>query len=144
MDDVDQRVKILSQFVNDGHASLPDRFKFACLWAPFARSFRHPTTSTAYENVIYSKRNTLLFAPTLQLQHATLATASDSDYSHRMPLDYASYQVDLGQLEEAIATLEIGRALLWSEMRHLRTSVDQLLQAHPHLAHKFAAVSRDL
>ena len=144
MHDVDQGVKILSQLVNDGHASLPDRFMFACLWASFARNFRHPSTSSAYENAISSMKKTLLFAPTLQLQHATLATASDSDYSQRMPLDYASYQVDLGRLDEAIMTLEIGRALLWSEMRHLRTSVDQLLQEHPQLAHKFAAVSRDL
>ncbi len=60
-----------------------------------------------------------------------------------MPLDYASYYVDLRQLEEAIETLERGRALLWSEMRHLHTSVDQFLQADPHLGHKFAAVSRD-
>ena len=29
-------------------------------------------------------------------------------------------------------------------MRHLRTSVDQLLQADPQLGHKFAAVNRDL
>ena len=83
----------------------------------------------------------LLFAPTLQLQHATLAM---SDVSHNIPLDYASYQIDLGQLEEAIETLERGRALLWSEMRHLRTSVDQLVQEDPHLGHKFAAVNRDL
>src|SRR6266702_1022999 len=60
------------------------------------------------------------------------------------PLDYPSYQVDLHQLERAIKTLERGRALLWSEMRHLRTSVDQLLQADPDLEHRFAAVGRDL
>ncbi len=81
------------------------------------------------------------FTPTLQLQHATLAATYD-DF-HRMPLDYASYYVDLRQPEEAIETLERGRALLWSEMRHLRTSVDRFLQADPHLGHKFAAVSRD-
>ncbi|KAH9018666.1 CHAT domain-containing protein [Lactarius pseudohatsudake] len=83
-----------------------------------------------------------LFAPTLQLQHATLANMDINH--HRLPLDYASYQVDLRQLAEAIVTLERGRALLWSEMRHLRTSIDQLQQAHPQLAHNFAAVNRDL
>ncbi|KAI9451569.1 CHAT domain-containing protein [Lactarius psammicola] len=108
----------------------------------FARGFRHPSTSIAYENAISSMQKALLFAPTLQLQHATLLTTSD--YSHRMPLDYASYRIDLRQVEGAIEILERGRALLWSEMRHLRTSVDQLLQAHPLLAHKFAAVNRDL
>jgi hypothetical protein len=84
----------------------------------------------------------LLFAPTLQLQHTTLSTSPDVLRS--MPLDYASYQLDLGQVEKAIETLERGRALLWSEMRHLRTSTDQLLEADPDLGGKFATVSREL
>ncbi|KAH9020888.1 CHAT domain-containing protein [Lactarius hengduanensis] len=142
MQDVDEGVELLSQCVNDGHASLPDRFQLACVWASFARGFRHPSTLTAYENAISSMQKALLFAPTLQQQHATLATMPD--YSNRMPLDYASYQVNQRQLEEAIETLERGRALLWSEMRHLRTSIDQLLEADPDLGHKFTAVNRDL
>jgi hypothetical protein len=83
----------------------------------------------------------VLFSPTLQLQHATLAMDDDAQ---SMPLDYASYQLDHHQLEEAIEVLERGRALLWSEMRHLRTSIDQFLSADPVLGHKFAAVNRDL
>ncbi len=86
-------------------------------------------------------QDSLLFAPTLQLQHAILTTF---DLAHRMPLDYASYQVDLHQLEEAIKTLERGRTLLWSEMRHLRASVDQLPQADLQLAQEFAVTNRDL
>jgi CHAT domain-containing protein len=82
------------------------------------------------------------FSQTLQLQHATLATAHHITQS--LSLDYASYRVDQHQLEEAIEVLERGRALLWSEMRHLRTSIDQLLSADPVLGHKFAAVNRDL
>ncbi|KAH9032359.1 hypothetical protein EDB83DRAFT_2554855 [Lactarius deliciosus] len=89
--------------------------------------------STAYETAMSLVQYALVFAPTLQQQHATLA---GSDNTHGMPLDYASYWVDLNKLEEAIETLERGRALLWSEMRHLRASADQLLQAHPQLAHR--------
>ena len=140
--DVDEGAKLLSICVNDGHASLPDRFQFACLWASFARAFRHLSTPTAYGNAMSSMQKALLFAPTLQQQHATLSNTPDC--SHRMSLDYASYLVDQGQLEEAIEALERGRALLWSEMRRLRTSVDQLLHAHPDIGHKFAAVTKDL
>ncbi|KAF8258228.1 hypothetical protein EI94DRAFT_1177678 [Lactarius quietus] len=82
-----------------------------------------------------------LFSPTLHLQHLTLAKYVPT---HSMPLDYASYQVELGQPVEAIETLERGRALLWSEMRHFRTPIDQLVKAHPDLGRKFAAVNRDL
>ncbi|KAI9452973.1 CHAT domain-containing protein [Lactarius psammicola] len=114
----------------------------ACTWATIARDIRHPSVSTAYERAMTLIQDTLRVAPTLQLQHAALTRTSD--ICCRMPLDYASYQVDLHQLEEAIETLERGRALLWSEMHHLRTSVDQLLLSHPDLAHKFATVNRDL
>ncbi|KAH9027745.1 hypothetical protein EDB84DRAFT_1677426 [Lactarius hengduanensis] len=143
-EDVDEGVKLLPLCVTDGHASPPSQFQFACSWASFARGCRHSSTSTAYEKGISLMQKALLFAPTLQLQHTTLRVATTSDYSHGMPLDYASYQVDLRQLEKAIETLERGRALLWSEMRHLRATIDQLLETDPHLGRKFAAVNRDL
>ncbi|KAI9457827.1 CHAT domain-containing protein [Lactarius psammicola] len=139
--DLDEALELLSHCVNDGYASLPNRFQAACHWASVARRIRHPSVSTAYESAVSLMQDTLLFAPTLQLQHATLATSEDT---HRIPLDYASYQVDLHQLEGAIETLERGRALLWSEMRHFRASIDQLLQTNPQLGQEFAAVNRDL
>ena len=86
-------------------------------------------------------RDTSLFSLTLKLQHVTLAM---DDNTQRFALDYASYQLDQHQIEEAIETLEKGRALLWSEMRHLRVPVDQLLEVNPDLAHRFAAINRDL
>ena len=142
--DFEEAIDALSQGVNDvcRHAGSPDRFKLACFWAFLARGFRHPSTSTAYEGAMSLMQDALLFAPTLQLQHASLVTSPDVPRS--MPLDFASCQVDLGQLEQAIETLERGRVLLWSEMRYLRASVDQLQQADPDLATKFAAVNRDL
>ena len=139
--DLDEALELLSQCVNSEHGSLPDRCWFACRWASIARRTLHPSISKAYKSAVSLIQGTLLFAPTLQQQHATLALSDDF---HRISLDYASYQVDLHQLEEAIVTLETGRALLWSEMRHFRTSTNQLLQAHPQLGQKFAAVNRDL
>ena len=140
--DFEEAIDALSQGVNDRHAGSPDRFKFACFWAFLARGFRHPSVSTAYEAAMSLMEDALLFAPTLQLQHASLVTSPDVPRS--MPLDFSSCQVDLGRLEQAIETLERGRALLWSEMRYLRASVDQLRQADPDLGTKFAAVNRDL
>ncbi|KAI9441131.1 CHAT domain-containing protein [Lactarius psammicola] len=141
MQDLDELLKLVSRCANDAYASIPERFRFACVWAYTARGERHSSVSKAYESAMALMQDTMRFAPTLQLQHTTLAT---SRHTHSMPLDYASYQVDLYQLEEAVETLERGRALLWSEMRHLRTSVDQLLQADPQLAAKFAAINQDL
>jgi CHAT domain-containing protein len=139
--DLDEAMELATQCVNDEHVRLPDRLQLACQWTYCARNNQHPSVSTAYETFMSLMQDVLLFAPTLQLQHFTLAAHKAT---HRMPLDYASYQVDLQQLEEAIEILERGRALLWSEMRHLRTSIEQLLELDPDLGYKYAAVNRDL
>ncbi|KAH9170793.1 CHAT domain-containing protein [Lactarius sanguifluus] len=115
--DLDELMKILSQCVNDAHLTLPIRFEWSCAWAYGARHTLHPSVSKAYESAVSLIQDTLLFAPTLQQQHATLANTAF--IAHTMSLDYASYQVDLYRFEEAVETLERGRALLWSEMRHL-------------------------
>ncbi|KAH9008707.1 CHAT domain-containing protein [Lactarius hengduanensis] len=146
MHDLGEALELLSRCANDETATLPDRYQCACLWAFFARGNRLPSVSTAYENAMSLMQDALHFAPTLQLQSAAFSETStfSSVVFNSMSLDYASYQVDLRQVEKAIETLERGRALLWSEMRRLRTSVDQLLQADPDLGNKFAAVNRDL
>ncbi|KAH9057013.1 CHAT domain-containing protein [Lactarius deliciosus] len=137
--DLDETMKLFSQGANVEHGKLAIRFQITSLWATCARCTRHSSLPAAYESALSLMQNALIFAPTLQLQHSILAKTSRD--THVMPLDYASYHIGLGQLKEAIETLERGRTLLWSEMRNLRTSTDQ---ANPHLAHKFAAVNRDL
>ena len=141
--DLQEMVELFPQILSDGSQwlDLPDRFNIACSWALLARATQDPSTSTAHETALSLMQDIAPFSPTLQLQHATLITCP---FFHKMPLDYASYRVERGQLEQAIETLERGRALLWSEMRHLHTSIDQLLDADPELGHKFAALNGDL
>ena len=140
-EDLNESIELLSQCVNTAHKCLPDRFYFACTWASIARDNRHPSVSSAYETALALMQDALLFSPTLQLQHTTLAIY---DSTRSLPLDFASHRIDRYQLEEAIEVLERGRAVLWSEMRHLRTSTDQFLEADPELGCKLASVNREL
>jgi hypothetical protein len=51
----------------------------------------------------------------------------------------------MGSLEQAVEILEQGRALLWSQMRGLRTPMDQLRASeHGMLAERFVAISNEL
>ena len=145
--DLQEMVELIPQILNDGSQflSLPHRFNYASIWAHLARVTQHQSASTAYETVLSLMQDIALHSPTLQLQHTTLATfLSFFEESNEIPLVYASYQIERGQLEQAIETLERGRALLWSEMHHLRTPIDQLHEADSDLGDKFAAVNRDL
>ena len=140
--DHDEMMELYSQSVSSARCSEPDRFQHACSWAFMARLSRHSSLSTAYETALSITQDIVFFSPTLQLQHTTLAALPLHSITQTLSLDYASYLVDQNQLEEAIEVLDRGRALLWSEMRHLRTSIDQLLSADPVLGHKFASPCR--
>ncbi|KAH9170846.1 CHAT domain-containing protein [Lactarius sanguifluus] len=138
-EDLDEiNTKLFPMAVNNIHASLPDRFQSSCLWAGIARRFGHPSVAAAYENAMSLMQSSLVFAPTLQIQHARLVSMRES--CEKVTLDYASYLIDTGRVKRAIETLEQGRASLWSEMRGLRT----FFASDSPLAEKFAAVNRDL
>ncbi|KAH9994307.1 CHAT domain-containing protein [Russula compacta] len=122
--------------------AVPDRFWASYQWTWAARGHGHPSTPIAYENALSLMQDSLAFAPTLGVQHFRLVTMR-SEYE-KLPLDYASYQIHIGQLEQAIETLERGRGLLWSEMRGFRTLIGQLGVVNLPLAEKFAAVNREL
>ncbi|KAI9462804.1 CHAT domain-containing protein [Lactarius psammicola] len=98
-----------------------------------------PTTLVAYNRAMPLMQKTLTFAPTVSIQHARLVAMGEN--YRNMPLDYASFQINLGRFEEAVETLEQGRALLWSEMRGLRTPMAQLIGEDSPLAKRFAEIN---
>ena len=98
--------------------------------------------SAAYENAMSLMQEAVMFAPNVQIQHTHLTAMVRG--IHEMPRDFASYLVHTGQLRQAIVTLEQGRALLWSELRCLRTSIHHIAGVNPHLVEKFTRINRDL
>src|SRR6266850_2941794 len=127
---------------NDTYVKTPDRFEVSCQWARVAWVSGHTSISTAYDNAILLMQETLTFAPTLEIQHSHLVTVQ-YDYE-TLPLDHASYLIHIGQLRQAIETLERGRGLLLSELHGFRTSIDHLRALDLPLTAKFLALNRDL
>jgi len=142
--DFDEFMRLVSTACNDTYASVRHRFLMSRNWTDNARRNGHQTTTTAYETAITLMQDTLLFAPTLETQHFNIVALRNA--YEELPLEIASYEVGRGRLKEAIQALERGRALIWSELRGLRTSIHQL-EVHPHSAHlaeEFTAVNREL
>ncbi|KAI0247154.1 CHAT domain-containing protein [Lactifluus subvellereus] len=140
-EDLDEAVLLLQMSIDHICTIPPHKLRDACTWVAIARVSGHPSVSTAYETAMSWLQTSLVFAPTLHTQHAHLLAIEEAN---KLPLEYASYQVQTGRLEEAIQTLERGRALLWSGMRGLRTSIDQLSSTHPALATKLTIINQDL
>ncbi len=141
-EDLDESMRLFAMAANHEHAGVFHDSSISCQWASIAHRFGHPSASTAYDRAMSSMQASLTFSPTLDIQHSRLIAMGDKFKT--LPLDYTSYQIRTGRLKRAIEILERGRALLWSEMRGLRTSIDHIRLADPHLADKFAAVNQDL
>ena len=141
-EDLNEIMQLYQIAVDHRGTKISDRFLYSCDWAQLARIHSHPSTSTAYECSLSSMQDSLTFAPTVDIQHSRLVSMR-RDYE-TLPLDYASYQVHTGQLQSAVETLERGRALIWSEMRGLRSSIDQLRASDSELADKLTAINHDL
>jgi CHAT domain-containing protein len=142
-EDIHEAIRVISLAVVDSQFSgSPDRFRLACKWAALSRLIGHPSIPTAYSNAMSLLQKSLSFAPNLSTQHRRLSRMGEE--GQRLPLEYASYQIDLGCLEGAIETLEQGRTLLWSEMRGLRTPMTHLAQDDSPLAKKFFEINQEL
>ena len=141
-EDLNELMQLYPMVSAHEHVTTAEDCPISCYWASTAHSFGHPSTSTAYDQAVSSIQASLIFSPTLDVQHSRLVAMGDRIKT--VPLDYTSYQIHTGRLKQAIETLEQGRALLWSEMRGLRTSTDKLRAADSHLSDKFVAVNKDL
>ena len=134
--------RLFAVSVNDSYAHVPTRFKVACNWAFFTRTFGHPSVTDAYESAFSLMQDYMVYAPTLEIQHSRLAGMHV--LYKRLPLDCVSHQIHRGQIERAVETLERGRGLLFSEMRGFRTSIDRLRAVDTPLAEKFANINQHL
>ena len=142
IEDLHEVLRLMSSGVNRQHIQYPDRFELSCQWAILARSIGHSTTLAAYKTAMSLMKKSFSFAPTVSVQHSRLVAMGED--CQTMPLDYASYQIHLGRFEEAVETLEQGRALLWSEMRGLRAPVSRLIEEDSLLVKKFAEINQEL
>ncbi|EKM48835.1 uncharacterized protein PHACADRAFT_202335 [Phanerochaete carnosa HHB-10118-sp] len=98
----------------------PKQLGCAILWARLAHENSHPSALHAYRRNLELLRQDLANAPTLEMQHELVRNQQS------LPLDAAAYAISQGNLELAVEMLEQGRALLWSQVRRLRTPLDQL------------------
>ena len=87
MKDVDEMMQLSSVAVSDPCPKVPERFEVAFMWTITARLFGHPSLTAALESAFSLMRDSLSFAPTLEIQHFRLV-AMRITYE-QLPLNYA-------------------------------------------------------
>jgi hypothetical protein len=75
---------------------------------------------------------------TVKHRHLLLQDMSD------LPLQAAAAACSLGHIDKALEWLEQGRCLVWTQLNHLRTPIDDLVQHDPALAQHFLDISKNL
>jgi len=142
--DPEHRNKSVSMFEDafqDESATTSERLSIAWWWATLARAWDHPTTSLAYRNTLSALQLAFNGVFTIQRQSSTIGRLGSKIH---IPLEYASYQIEKGQLELAVETIEQGKTLIWSEIYGLRTSAGRLRSVNPDLADRLATVNQKL
>ena len=143
-EDFEELMRVFPELANDNSGDVFERVKISFFWASLARLNMHPSVSTAYETAMSLLQEALVFCPTLQTKHLRLAREFKQGLRLLSSSHYVSYLIQIGHVKQAVETLEQGRTLIWSEMRGLRTSSDQLLAADPALADKLAVINQRL
>ena len=142
--DCEESMALFQSALDEEYADLHTRFVIADEWAACARLHQHPLAALAYEKAISLMQSSLTVGPTLEVRHWRIKMKWGGNNS-ALPHKYASYHIEMGSLERAVEILERGRALLWSEIRGLRTPMDQLRASeHAILAERFVAISSEL
>ncbi|EKM60619.1 uncharacterized protein PHACADRAFT_189744 [Phanerochaete carnosa HHB-10118-sp] len=95
---------------------------FVTFWAFLGHVCNHPSTLEAYRLYVELSERMLATAPTLEMQHNVARKVLNGF----LPLDLAAYAIGQGDLKLAVEIIEQGRALLWSQIRRLRTPLDKL------------------
>ncbi|KAL5479010.1 hypothetical protein ACEPAI_2298 [Sanghuangporus weigelae] len=141
VNDFNESIQLLGHATAHSFSSFSHRLMAVRIWTTIARSQDHPTLLEAYKSSISLLQRALFIRPTLSTQHQFIS--SDSRYQ-AFALDAASCAIEKGNFSLAIEFLEQGRALLWSQMRGLRTPLERLSQASKSLADRFEDCSRRL
>ncbi|EJD02896.1 TPR-like protein [Fomitiporia mediterranea MF3/22] len=138
MDEFEECMQLLELAATHRFSGLLERLPAAHRWAELAREHEHDTTFAAYKMTLSLLQRALTISPTLHGQYDFLLRRSDYKM---LTLEAASYAIEKNKLEEAIEILEQGRGLLWSQLRGLRTPLDQLADTNEELTSRFRDIS---
>lgn len=134
-------VAMFEDAFQDESATTSERLSIAWWWATFARAWDHPTATLAYQNTLSALQLAFTGVFTIQRPSSTIGRLGSKIH---IPLEYASYQIEKGQLELAVETIEQGKTLIWSEIYGLRTSAGRIRTVNPNLADRLATVNQKL
>ncbi|KAF8157609.1 CHAT domain-containing protein [Mycena galopus ATCC 62051] len=119
-------------------SSVIARFRYSRHWARKAASFHHSSAMEAYQYSIDLLPRLVSLDLHIRQRQEALSRARG------LACDACSYAIQEGQFDKAVEFLSAGRAVFWTHALRLRTPLDELQSAAPHLALKLRTISNAL
>ncbi|KAJ6545703.1 CHAT domain-containing protein [Mycena capillaripes] len=114
------------------------RFNAAKRWAEYARIYQPSSILYAYTTAIELLPELAWLGLSIMDRHYQLSQAG------QVVRDAASAAIAAHDYQKAVEWLEQGRSVIWGQLLHLRTPVDDLRKSHPALANQLASLSTSL
>ncbi|KAH9484411.1 hypothetical protein JR316_0003892 [Psilocybe cubensis] len=115
------------------------RLLVAQSWAFAADEYHHPTVLGAYDTLLQVARERASLSLDIESRQQSLSAGGDS-----LARKAALCAIRLHDYGKAIEYLEAGRAVVWSQVLHLRTPLDRLLEEAPDLGERLRDISSKL
>jgi hypothetical protein len=132
---------ILSVLLQHGIVAAYERLDNEWRWATFSRMWAHSSTMVAYQNALSTLQSVLTAGLTTRMLYTFFVHMGPRLH---IPLEFSSYLIERGRLDLAVETIERGKALIWSEIYGLRTSIRRLRRVSPSLAEELAHFAQAL
>ncbi|PVF92654.1 hypothetical protein CPB86DRAFT_819449 [Serendipita vermifera] len=112
------------------------RFDATDAWIKLASTINHDSLLTAYECALELMPLVAWLGLPIADRHQHLVRMGG------IAREAASAAISANQYDKALEWLEQGRSIVWTQILHLRTPVDQLREVNPDLANRLSQVSR--
>ncbi|KAG8899312.1 hypothetical protein FRB99_006812 [Tulasnella sp. 403] len=121
-----------------------DRLHASCQWITTARAFKRQLSPLARRRILDLLDTTLSRSYSLASRHQLLSAAGDAKNAKDVIINAAAWTMQDGHLGDALEFLERGRAVLLAQMSRYRIDLARLHEAKPHLAERYASLSRQM
>lgn len=136
---IEEAISIFSLTLQFPSLSPTQRLFVAKSWAYAAEQHHHPSALAAYDTLLQATRE--LASLSLDIESRQQALSSGGDGLTRKA---ALCAIQLHDYGKAIEYLETGRAVVWSQVLHLRTPLDRLLEVALELGERLHNIATQL
>lgn len=134
----------LEEASQPGFSSNVSRLRAANQWRTFSRLFHHQSAMRAHLTALSLLDIAVSGTPSLEKRFTQLSTNQVVNNARCVASDAAALAVGQGDLPLAVALLEQGRMILFTQLRRYRTSLDDVKALAPELAERFTQLGREL